>query len=116
MIASLGFGEVGVYRKLRVAFFSTGDELKSIGTPLAAGEIYDSNRYTLARHAGAARLRGHRHGRRRRMRPKAGGAFAAAAQAADVVITSGGVSVGEADYVKQLHRTSWARCCSGRSR
>ena len=47
MIASLGIGEIGVFRKLRVAFFSTGDELKSIGTPLAAGEIYDSNRYTL---------------------------------------------------------------------
>ena len=47
MIASLGIGEVPVYRKLRVAFFSTGDELKSIGTPLAVGEIYDSNRYTL---------------------------------------------------------------------
>src|SRR5439155_24047769 len=47
MMASLGIGEVGVYRKLRVAFFSTGDELKSIGTPLSAGDIYDSNRYTL---------------------------------------------------------------------
>ena len=44
---SVGIGEVAVYRALRVAFFSTGDELKSIGTPLAAGEIYDSNRYTL---------------------------------------------------------------------
>jgi len=47
MLASLGIGEVTVYRKLRVAFFSTGDELKSIGTPLAEGQIYDSNRYTL---------------------------------------------------------------------
>src|SRR5207247_6634335 len=47
MLASLGINEVTVYRKLRVAFFSTGDELKSIGTPLGAGEIYDSNRYTL---------------------------------------------------------------------
>src|SRR5205823_14977922 len=47
MLASVGINEVGVYRKLRVAFFSTGDELKSIGTPLDAGEIYDSNRYTL---------------------------------------------------------------------
>ena len=46
MMASLGIGEVTVFRKLRVAFFSTGDELKSVGTP-AAGEIYDSNRYTL---------------------------------------------------------------------
>ena len=54
MLASLGIGEVTVYRKLRVAYFSTGDELKSIGTPLAAGEIYDSNRYTL--HGMLARL------------------------------------------------------------
>ena len=102
MMASLGIGEVTVFRKLRVAFFSTGDELKSIGTPLAAGEIYDSNRYTI-------------HG----MLPRLGceildmgvvpdvpdaleRAFADAAGAADVVITSGGVSVGEADYVKAL--------------
>ena len=47
MIASLGINEVSVYRRLRVAFFSTGDELRSIGTPLGPGEIYDSNRYTL---------------------------------------------------------------------
>ena len=102
MIASLGLGEVGVYRRLRVAFFSTGDELKSVGTPLAAGEIYDSNRYTL-------------HGMLTRLGcelidmgvvvdapDKLEAAFAGAAQSADVVITSGGVSVGEADYVKQL--------------
>ena len=102
MIASLGIGEVGVYRKLRVAFFSTGDELKSIGTPLGAGEIYDSNRYTL-------------HGMLTRLGcevldmgvvedepKKLESAFSTAAQSADVVITSGGVSVGEADYVKQL--------------
>ena len=47
LLASLGIGEVSVYRPLRVAFFSTGDELKSIGTALGEGEIYDSNRYTL---------------------------------------------------------------------
>ena len=46
LIASLGIAEVSVYRKLRVAFFSTGDELVSIGSPLGAGQIYDSNRYT----------------------------------------------------------------------
>ncbi len=102
MIASLGLGEVSVYRKLRVAFFSTGDELKSIGTPLAAGEIYDSNRYTL--HGMLTRL----HcevvdmGVVEDVPEKLERAFASAAQAADVVITSGGVSVGEADYVKQL--------------
>ena len=102
MIASLGIGEVSVYRRLRVAFFSTGDELVSIGQPLRTGQIYDSNRYTL-------------HGMLSRLGceivdmgvvpdvPEAlERAFALAAANADVVITSGGVSVGEADYVKQL--------------
>ena len=54
LIASLGIGEVSVYRRLRVAFFSTGDELRSIGTPLGEGQIYDSNRYTI--HGMLARL------------------------------------------------------------
>ena len=102
MIASLGIGEVGVYRKLRVAFFSTGDELKSIGTPLAAGEIYDSNRYTL--HGMLTRLgcEIHRHGRGRRRAGQAGERVFRRRAIADVVITTGGVSVGEADYVKQM--------------
>src|SRR6185369_15059384 len=47
LIASLGIGEVQVKRRLRVAFFSTGDELASIGSALKEGEVYDSNRYTL---------------------------------------------------------------------
>jgi molybdopterin molybdotransferase len=102
MLASLGIGEVSVYRRLRVAFFSTGDELRSVGQPLAVGEIYDSNRYTL-------------YGMLTRLNceildmgvvPDAPdlleSAFAGAAATADVVITSGGVSVGEADYVKAL--------------
>jgi molybdopterin molybdotransferase len=44
VLASLGLGEVCVYRRLKVAFFSTGDELRSVGQPLGPGEIYDSNR------------------------------------------------------------------------
>ena len=100
LIASLGINEVSVYRKLRVAFFSTGDELRAIGQQLGAGEIYDSNRYTL-------------YGMLTRLncdiidmgvivdQPDAvEAAFATAAGIADVVITSGGVSVGEADYIK----------------
>ena len=47
LLASLGQAEVPVLRRLRVAFFSTGDELRSIGEPLDAGCVYDSNRYTL---------------------------------------------------------------------
>jgi len=102
MLASLGIGEVGVYRRLRVAFFSTGDELVGIGQPLGPGQIYDSNRYTI--HAMLTRMgievldlgvvRDDPELIRR--------TFAEAAQAADVVITSGGVSVGEADFVKQI--------------
>ncbi len=102
LIASLGIGELGVYRKLRVAFFSTGDELRSIGTPLDAGQIYDSNRYTL--HGMLTRLgcevidMGVVRDDPRLLEQ----AFNTAAQTADVVITSGGVSVGEADFVKDL--------------
>lgn len=102
LVASLGIGEVTVYRRLRVAFFSTGDELISIGTVPKEGQIYDSNRYTI-------------HGMLRRLGceiidmgvvrddPRLlEHAFRQAAAAADVVITSGGVSVGEADFVKDL--------------
>jgi molybdopterin biosynthesis enzyme len=66
MLASLGINEVPVYRRLVVAFFSTGDELVSIGTPLATGQIYDSNRYTIGAMLARMGLRGDRHGRGRR--------------------------------------------------
>ena len=102
LLASLGIGEIGVYRPLRVVFFSTGDELVSVGSPLAEGQIYDSNRYTL-------------HGMLTRMGCEVidmgvirddpallEKAFHDASAIGDVVITSGGVSVGEADFVKSL--------------
>ncbi len=100
-IASLGFGEVSVKRRLRVAFFSTGDELRSIGEPLAEGEIYDSNRYTL--HAMLTRLGVELidMGIIRDQREAIEQAFVDAAAIADTVITSGGASVGEADYVSE---------------
>lgn len=102
LLASLGIAEVNVYRKLKVAFFSTGDELSSVGTPLKSGQIYDSNRYTI-------------YG----MLAKLGvsitdlgvvpdnpdlleSTLLNAANLHDVVMTSGGVSVGEADYMKAL--------------
>lgn len=102
LLASLGVAEIKVRRRLRVAFFSTGDELRSIGEPLDPGCVYDSNRYTL-------------HGMLRRLNvdlidmgvvrddPAAlEAAFRTACETADAVITSGGVSVGEADYTKQI--------------
>src|SRR5450432_1467419 len=102
MIASLGIGEVSVYRRLRVAFFSTGDELKPVGTALAAGEIYDSNRYTLYGMLTRLGCEVIDMGVVEDAPAELERAFATAGQSADVVITSGGVSVGEADYVKQL--------------
>jgi molybdopterin molybdotransferase len=102
MIASLGIGEVSVYRKLRVAFFSTGDELASIGQALGAGQLYDSNRYTIYGMLHRLGVDPIDMGTIRDDPTAIETAFAEASRAADVVITSGGVSVGEADFVKQI--------------
>ena len=102
LLASIGMAEVGVYRPLRVAFFSTGDELRSLGEPLGAGEIHDSNRYTL--YGMLKRLNAEilDLGVIRDQRAAVRDAFAEASAIADAVITSGGVSVGDADYVKEV--------------
>ena len=102
LIASLGIAEVSVYRKLRVAFFSTGDELVSVGLPLAAGQIYDSNRYTIYGMLTRLGCEVIDMGVVRDDPKLLEAAFREAASVADVVITSGGVSVGEADFVKDL--------------
>jgi molybdopterin molybdotransferase len=102
MLASLGVNEVPVFRRLVVAFFSTGDELVSIGTPLATGQIYDSNRYTIGAMLARLGCDAIDMGVVPDVPEALERAFTAAAASADVVITSGGVSVGEADYVKQL--------------
>ena len=101
LIASLGIGEVKVKRRLRVAFFATGDELASIGETLKEGEVYDSNRYTL--HGMLARLGVEiiDMGVVRDDRAALERAFAAASKH-DVIITTGGVSVGEADFIKEM--------------
>ena len=101
MLASMGNARVSVFQKIKVAFFSTGDELCSVGQPLGDGQIYDSNRYTLD-------------GMLRRLdvelidmgvipdnRDLIENAFTEATEKADVLITTGGVSVGEADFVKE---------------
>jgi len=102
LIASLGIGEVRVKRRLRVAFFATGDELASIGTALKEGEIYDSNRYTV--HGMLARLgvEAIDMGVVRDDPAQLEKAFRQGSEKADVVITTGGVSVGEADFIRQM--------------
>ena len=102
LVASLGLAEVQVLRRLRVALFSTGNELRSLGQPLDPGSVYDSNRYSLL---GAVQRLG--------MEVVDLGLVAddpAALQAtlqravteADVVLTSGGVSMGDADYTREV--------------
>jgi molybdopterin molybdotransferase len=101
LLASLGIAEVTVRRRLRVATFSTGDELCSIGEQPREGQIYDSNRYSLF---GMLRDNGVEHIDMGVIRDDAeaiSAAFQSASTIADVLITSGGVSVGEADFVKQ---------------
>ena len=102
VLASLGIGKVPVLRRPRVAFFSTGDELRGIGESLEEGQIYDSNRYTL-------------YGVLTRLGmdvmdlgvvPDDPGALESvlldASRRADAIVTTGGVSVGEADFVTQV--------------
>lgn len=102
VLASFGQSKITVKRRVRVAFFSTGDELRQLGQPLAPGTIYDSNRYTL-------------HSMLKQLDAEIidlgsipddplalSTALQEASAAADIVITSGGVSVGEADYIQRV--------------
>jgi molybdopterin molybdotransferase len=102
LVASLGISEINIYRKLRVAFFSTGDELKSIGSNLGVGEIYDSNRYTIYGMLERAGCEPIDLGNFVDSPEAIRAAFQRAASCADVIVTSGGVSVGEADFIKQM--------------
>ena len=102
MIATLGVSHVTVVRKPRVAFFSTGDELKPLGQPLAEGQIYDSNRYgikPLIENFGCEPID---LGIIPDCPETLKATFEQAQSLADVVVTSGGVSVGEADYTKDI--------------
>lgn len=102
LLASLGIAEVRVYRKLKVAFFSTGDELVAVGTPLATGQVYDSNRYTLYGMLSRLGVEIIDLGAIADDPVQLESILLNAATQADVIITSGGVSVGEADYMKAL--------------
>lgn len=102
LIASLGIGEVAVMRRLRVAFFSTGDELRSIGQPLDEGCVYDSNRYTLQAMLDRAGFEAIDLGVVRDDPAALEATLRDACREADAVITTGGVSAGDADYTKDM--------------
>ena len=102
LIASLGIGEVSVFRQLKVAFFSTGDELVGVGKPLQTGQIYDSNRYTIFGMLSRLGVLISDCGVVPDQPDLLEATLLKAATENDVVITSGGVSVGEADFMKGL--------------
>jgi molybdopterin molybdotransferase len=102
LMASLGFVEVPVFRTLRVAIFSTGDELVNVGLPLGPGQIYDSNRYTLYGMVTRLGFECLDLGSVPDDPARLEHAFREAAAMADVVISSGGVSVGDADFVRPM--------------
>ena len=101
LLASLGIARVRVRRRLRVATFSTGDELRSIGETLDSGTIYDSNRYTITGMLARLGTDIIDLGVIRDERAAIRAAFVEAAERADVIISSGGASTGEADYVRE---------------
>jgi molybdopterin molybdotransferase len=102
LLASLGCAEVPVRRRLRVAFFSTGDELACVGAPLREGEVYDSNRYTLYGMLARLGCEVLDFGVVRDDRAALERALEEAAATADAIVTSGGVSVGEADFTREV--------------
>ncbi|HHF2881727.1 TPA: bifunctional molybdopterin-guanine dinucleotide biosynthesis adaptor protein MobB/molybdopterin molybdotransferase MoeA [Vibrio diabolicus] len=100
MIASLGFGEANVFRKLKVAVFSTGDEVQAPGTEQKANSIYDSNRFTIMGMLEKLGCEILDFGILEDNEQLMIEALENASAQADVVVTSGGVSVGDADYIK----------------
>ncbi|MFM2029125.1 MAG: hypothetical protein RL517_316, partial [Pseudomonadota bacterium] len=102
LAASLGIATLKVHRKLKVAILSSGDELCPLGEPLNVGSIYDSNRYSLTGLLNRLNLEIIDCGIVQDDPASLKAAFVDAASKADVLISSGGVSVGEADYTKQI--------------
>ncbi len=102
LLASLGVPHVSVVRRLRVAYFSTGDEILSLGEAPREGAVYDSNRYTVHGMLQALGCEMIDMGVVKDDPELLEHAFNKAAEQADAIITSGGVSVGEADFTKAM--------------
>jgi len=102
LLASLGIDSIKVYRKIKVAFFSTGDEIISLGNPLLPGQVYDSNRYSLIGLLNRLDVDILDFGVIPDDKKVIEDTLIKASNIADIVVTTGGVSVGEADYMKDI--------------
>jgi molybdopterin molybdotransferase len=102
LLASAGIDKLDVKRPVKIAFFSTGDELTALNQPLEAGKIYDSNRYTLSGLLNDACYSVTDMGVIADDKQLLQDALTTAAKNHDVIISTGGASVGEADYVKEV--------------
>jgi len=102
VLATIGASQLRVTRQVKVAFFSTGDELRPVGTELAPGQIYDSNRYSIQGLLSRANVEWIDMGVIADDPEAIRHAFRNASANADMVLTSGGVSVGDADYTKKI--------------
>ncbi len=102
LLASAGIYQIRVKRKIKIGFFSTGDELKPIGHPLQSGQIYDSNRYALSGLLNDACFSVSDQGVIGDNKVQLQKALLTAASNQDAIITTGGASVGEADYIHEI--------------
>ena len=102
LLASLGISEISVFKKLTVVYFSTGDEIVAVGKPLKSGQVYDSNHYSIGAMLQSLTIRKidfkNVPDNKEQIKKK----LIEASQIADVIISSGGVSVGKADFMKEI--------------
>ena len=102
LLASAGIAELSVKRPVKIAFFSTGDELTALGQPLESGKLYDSNRYLLSGLLSDPNYQITDLGVIADNKQQLEECVVAAAKQHDVIISTGGASVGDADYVKEI--------------
>ena len=102
LIASLGLYKIKVFKKLKVGFFSTGDEIVKVGAKIKSGQVYNSNHFTIYSMLSRLNIESLDLGLIPDSKVIIKNTLLKAAKKADVIITTGGVSVGEADYMKEV--------------
>jgi molybdopterin molybdotransferase len=102
LIASIGINKIKVFKKIKVAFFSTGDEVVKAGKKIKSGQVYDSNHYTVQAMLKKLNVDSIDLGIIPDNKKLIKNTLIKASQKADAIITTGGVSVGQADYIKEI--------------